>query len=131
MSACIVGVGVMGAISRPGEPCPLDPGAAPRSVPECTDQSVGRSRRRADARRGLQMSRTEARSDSRRSPNWQARRQAIIDTSAGVLAHSGYHPTRIKELFAADDTRKGAPYHYTRSQEGRLRLRTYTVERGG
>ena len=63
------------------------------------------------------MSRVEARSDSRRSPNWQARRQAIIDTSAGVFAHRGYHATGINELCAANDLGKGALYHYIGSKE--------------
>ena len=38
---------------------------------------------------------TEATKASRRSANWQARRQIIIDTSAPLFARSGYHATGI------------------------------------
>jgi AcrR family transcriptional regulator len=52
-----------------------------------------------------------------RSPNWEARRQVIIDTSARVFAKSGYHGTGIAELCEANDLGKGALYHYIGSKE--------------
>ncbi len=55
--------------------------------------------------------------DSRRRPNWQARREAIIDTSASVFARQGYHATGIMALCAANELGKGALYHYIRSKE--------------
>jgi TetR/AcrR family transcriptional regulator, cholesterol catabolism regulator len=55
--------------------------------------------------------------DSRRSPKWQARRDAIIDVSARVFARRGYHATGIIELCAANDLGKGALYHYIGSKE--------------
>jgi AcrR family transcriptional regulator len=55
--------------------------------------------------------------ESRRSPKWQARREAIIDTSAHVFARQGYHATGITELCAANDLGKGALYHYIGSKE--------------
>jgi AcrR family transcriptional regulator len=54
---------------------------------------------------------------SRRSPNWPARRQAIVDTSARVFARHGYHATGINELCAANELGKGALYHYIGSKE--------------
>ena len=54
---------------------------------------------------------------SRRNPKWQARRQAIIDTSARVFARQGYHATGITELCDANDLGKGALYHYIGSKE--------------
>src|SRR5207344_353286 len=58
--------------------------------------------------------------EPRRSPKWQARRQAIIDTSATVFARGGYHATGITELCAANDLGKGALYHYIGSKEALL-----------
>jgi AcrR family transcriptional regulator len=55
--------------------------------------------------------------DSKRSPKWELRRQAIIDTSARVFARQGYHATGIMELCAANDLGKGALYHYIGSKE--------------
>jgi TetR/AcrR family transcriptional regulator, cholesterol catabolism regulator len=55
--------------------------------------------------------------DSRRSPKWQARRDAIVDTSARVFARQGYHATGITELCEANDLGKGALYHYIGSKE--------------
>jgi AcrR family transcriptional regulator len=63
------------------------------------------------------MARTDAPGDSPRRANWQARRQAIIDTSAPVFARHGYHATGIMELCAANDLGKGALYHYIGSKE--------------
>jgi len=63
------------------------------------------------------MPQAEAARDSRRSANWQARHEAIIDTSARVFAHRGYHATGIMELCAANDLGKGALYHYIGSKE--------------
>ena len=59
----------------------------------------------------------EATGDSRRRVNWQARREAIIDTSAVVFARRGYHATGIMELCGANDLGKGALYHYIGSKE--------------
>ena len=63
------------------------------------------------------MPRAEATGDSRRRANWQARRQAIVDTSARVFARRGYHATGITELCAANELGKGALYHYIGSKE--------------
>jgi AcrR family transcriptional regulator len=60
---------------------------------------------------------TEANRDSRRSPKWELRRQAIVDTSAHVFARQGYHATGIMELCAANELGKGALYHYIGSKE--------------
>ena len=54
---------------------------------------------------------------SRRSANWTARRDAIVDTSARVFAQNGYHATGINELCAANELGKGALYHYIGSKE--------------
>jgi AcrR family transcriptional regulator len=53
----------------------------------------------------------------RRSANWTARRDAIVDTSARVFAQNGYHATGINELCAANELGKGALYHYIGSKE--------------
>jgi TetR/AcrR family transcriptional regulator, cholesterol catabolism regulator len=66
------------------------------------------------------MPRTGASDVSRRNPKWQARRDAIIDTSASVFARQGYHATGINELCDANDLGKGALYHYIGSKEGLL-----------
>ncbi len=63
------------------------------------------------------MAQPEATGDSRRRANWQARREAIIDTSARVFARQGYHATGITELCTANDLGKGALYHYIGSKE--------------
>jgi TetR/AcrR family transcriptional regulator, cholesterol catabolism regulator len=55
--------------------------------------------------------------DSRRSPKWEQRRQAIVDTSASVFARQGYHATGIMQLCEANDLGKGALYHYIGSKE--------------
>jgi AcrR family transcriptional regulator len=55
--------------------------------------------------------------DARRSPKWEGRRQAIVDTSARVFAQHGYHATGLTELCAANGLGKGALYHYIRSKE--------------
>src|SRR5271165_4465594 len=59
----------------------------------------------------------QASGDTRRSPKWEQRREAIIDVSARVFARQGYHATGIMELCAANDLGKGALYHYIGSQE--------------
>src|SRR5438045_6978349 len=59
----------------------------------------------------------EPKDEARRSPNWRARRQAIVDTSARLFARQGYHATGITELCAANDLGKGALYHYIGSKE--------------
>jgi TetR/AcrR family transcriptional regulator, cholesterol catabolism regulator len=61
--------------------------------------------------------RTDSGSDSRRSPKWEARREAIVDTSAPLFAQRGYHATGIIELCEANDLGKGALYHYIGSKE--------------
>lgn len=53
----------------------------------------------------------------RRSAKWQARREAIVDTSARLFARQGYHATGITELCEANDLGKGALYHYIGSKE--------------
>ena len=63
------------------------------------------------------ISRTETSDRGRRSPNWQARRNAIVDTSAKVFARQGYHATGIAELCVANELGKGALYHYIGSKE--------------
>jgi AcrR family transcriptional regulator len=63
------------------------------------------------------ISRTETSDRTRRSPNWQARRNAIVDTSAKVFARQGYHATGIAELCVANELGKGALYHYIGSKE--------------
>jgi len=55
--------------------------------------------------------------DTRRNPKWQARRRAIIDTSARIFARNGYHATGINELCEANELGKGALYHYIGSKE--------------
>ena len=63
------------------------------------------------------MAQTDARGESPRRSNWEARREVIIDTSAPVFARRGYHATGIMELCAANDLGKGALYHYIGSKE--------------
>jgi TetR/AcrR family transcriptional regulator, cholesterol catabolism regulator len=63
------------------------------------------------------MSQAEVNTESRRSPKWLARREAIIDTSASLFARRGYHATGITELCTANDLGKGALYHYIGSKE--------------
>jgi AcrR family transcriptional regulator len=63
------------------------------------------------------ITRTETSDRSRRSLNWQARRNAIVDTSAKVFARQGYHATGIAELCVANELGKGALYHYIGSKE--------------
>src|SRR5437899_9759335 len=63
------------------------------------------------------MPRGDASDEPRRSAKWHARRQAIIDASAAVIARRGYHATGITELCAANDLGKGALYHYIGSKE--------------
>jgi AcrR family transcriptional regulator len=59
----------------------------------------------------------EATGGSRRRASWQARRDAIVDTSARVFARQGYHATGIAELCTANGLGKGALYHYIGSKE--------------
>lgn len=66
------------------------------------------------------MPRAKADGEPRRSEKWQARREAIIDTSAQVFAQRGYHATGLTELCAANGLGKGALYHYIRSKEDLL-----------
>jgi AcrR family transcriptional regulator len=63
------------------------------------------------------MPRAEAFDESRRSPKWQARRQAIVDTSARVFAQRGYHAAGLTELCDANGLGKGTLYHYIGSKE--------------
>jgi AcrR family transcriptional regulator len=51
---------------------------------------------------------------------WEARRDAIVDTSARVFAQRGYHATGIAELCEANELGKGALYHYIDSKEDLL-----------
>jgi AcrR family transcriptional regulator len=66
------------------------------------------------------MPRAKADGAPRRSEKWQARREAIIDTSARVFAQRGYHATGLTELCAANGLGKGALYHYIQSKEDLL-----------
>ena len=50
-------------------------------------------------------------------PKWEARREAIVDTSARVFARGGYHATGIAELCTVNGLGKGAFYHYIDSKE--------------
>jgi AcrR family transcriptional regulator len=61
-----------------------------------------------------------AKSASKRNAKWEARREAIIDTSARLFAANGYHATGINELCDANELGKGALYHYIGSKEGLL-----------
>ena len=54
---------------------------------------------------------------SQHSRKWQARRDAIVDTSARLFARRGYHATGITELCQANDLGRGALYHYIGSKE--------------
>src|SRR3954470_20265570 len=63
------------------------------------------------------MSRTGANDEPRRSEQWKARRDAIIDTSARVFARRGYHATGIAELCEVNGLGKGAFYYYIGSKE--------------
>jgi TetR/AcrR family transcriptional regulator, cholesterol catabolism regulator len=63
------------------------------------------------------MPRAETAGESRRSANREARRDAIVDTSARIFARGGYHATGINELCTANDLGKGALYHYIGSKE--------------
>ena len=66
------------------------------------------------------MPRADVSNVSRRSPKWQERRDAIVDTSARVFARNGYHATGIAELCDANELGKGALYHYIGSKEALL-----------
>jgi AcrR family transcriptional regulator len=59
----------------------------------------------------------EPNDDTRRSAKWHARRESIIDTSAGIFARRGYHATGMAELCTANGLGKGALYHYIGSKE--------------
>ena len=56
------------------------------------------------------MPRAGASEEPRRSAKWEARRDAIVDTSARVFARSGYHATGIAELCAVNGLGKGAVF---------------------
>ena len=55
--------------------------------------------------------------ESRRGERWHARREVIVDASAGVFARHGYHGTGIAQLCEANELGKGALYHYIGSKE--------------
>lgn len=63
------------------------------------------------------MARTAESDDSRRSAKWKERRDAIVDTSAGVFARGGYHATGIAQLCEVNGFGKGAFYYYIGSKE--------------
>jgi len=63
------------------------------------------------------MPRTAPSDDPRRSANWNARRDVIIDTSARLFARNGYHATGIAELCEVNGFGKGAFYYYIGSKE--------------
>ena len=58
-----------------------------------------------------------AAADDGRSEKWKARRDVIVDTSAGVFARQGYHATGIAELCEVNGFGKGAFYYYIGSKE--------------
>ena len=62
----------------------------------------------------------EASAEPRRGERWNARRAAIVDTSAHVFAQQGYHATGIAELCTVNGLGKGAFYHYIGSKEAVL-----------
>lgn len=66
------------------------------------------------------MPRAQAGARAPRSPRWEVRREAIVDTSARLFARRGYHATGIAELCEANDLGKGALYHYIESKESLL-----------
>jgi TetR/AcrR family transcriptional regulator, cholesterol catabolism regulator len=66
------------------------------------------------------MPRADPKSASKRNAKWEARREAIVDTSARLFAANGYHATGINELCDANELGKGALYHYIGSKEGLL-----------
>ena len=55
--------------------------------------------------------------DPGRTAKWKARRDAIVDTSAGMFARQGYHATGIAELCEVNGFGKGAFYYYIGSKE--------------
>ena len=55
--------------------------------------------------------------EAQRSAKWVKRRQDIIDTSARLFAHRGYHTTSTAELCEANEIGKGALYYYIGSKE--------------
>ncbi len=59
----------------------------------------------------------KVRDETRHSPKWKARRDAIVDTSARLFARRGYHATGITELCDANELGRGALYHYIGSKE--------------
>jgi TetR/AcrR family transcriptional regulator, cholesterol catabolism regulator len=59
----------------------------------------------------------DGKSEPTRSPKWQARRDAIIDHSATIIARRGYHATSTTELCEANELGKGALYYYIGSKE--------------
>lgn len=61
-----------------------------------------------------------ANDETHRSPKWQARHRAIVDTSARVFAQRGYHATGLTELCEANGLGKGTLYHYIGSKEDLL-----------
>jgi len=65
----------------------------------------------------MQVPRSAATEEPERSERWKARRDEIIDTSAGVFARQGYHATGIAELCTVNGFGKGAFYHYIGSKE--------------
>ncbi len=65
----------------------------------------------------LKMKQAEATGDAPGPSKKEVRRQAIVDTAAGVFARNGYHATGITELCVANGLGKGALYHYIGSKE--------------
>ena len=63
------------------------------------------------------MARAQTGDGARRSPKSNARRDAIVDTSARLFAQRGYHATGIAELCEANGLGRGALYHYIGSKE--------------
>jgi TetR/AcrR family transcriptional regulator, cholesterol catabolism regulator len=63
------------------------------------------------------VARADVSDDNRRTAKWEARRDAIVDTSAHVFAQRGYHATGIAELCEVNGFGKGAFYYYIGSKE--------------
>lgn len=53
-------------------------------------------------------------------PNYESRRQTIIDVAAGLFARQGYAATSVSDICSAVGLAKGALYYYIQSKENLL-----------
>ena len=60
--------------------------------------------------------------DRREGGGWDRRRNAIVDTAAGLFASRGYHATGVAELGERVGLGRGALYYYIESKENLLAL---------